>query len=107
MLKVCSGCSSPHYRPDSKVFPVACNGIHQNREVSSPLTQVKGAWIDGWGGALARAWVTLGQPRHSSIQITVDIYGHLVPGANRQAVNRLPTIKDAPSEEELKKASGG
>jgi len=26
---------------------------------------------------------------HSSIQVTVDIYGHLIPGANRQAVNRL------------------
>ena len=26
---------------------------------------------------------------HSSIQVTVDIYGHLVPGANRQAVDRL------------------
>jgi integrase len=26
---------------------------------------------------------------HHSIQITVDIYGHLVPGANRQAVARL------------------
>lgn len=26
---------------------------------------------------------------HHSIQITVDIYGHLVPGANRKAVNRL------------------
>ena len=48
-----------------------------------------------------------GQIRHSSIQITVDVYGHLEPGRNRQAVNRLPTIKDAPSEEELKKASGG
>jgi integrase len=29
---------------------------------------------------------------HSSIKITVDTYGHLVPGANRQAVNRLPTL---------------
>jgi integrase len=28
---------------------------------------------------------------HSSIKITVDVYGHLVPGANRQAVNRLPS----------------
>jgi integrase len=27
---------------------------------------------------------------HSSIKTTVDIYGHLVPGANRQAMNRLP-----------------
>jgi len=26
---------------------------------------------------------------HSSIQITVDVYGHLEPGANREAVNRL------------------
>ena len=26
---------------------------------------------------------------HSSIQITVDLYGHLVPGANRNAVDRL------------------
>jgi integrase len=29
---------------------------------------------------------------HSSIKITVDVYGHLVPGANRQAVNRLPAL---------------
>jgi integrase len=26
---------------------------------------------------------------HSSIQVTVDIYGHLVPGSNRAAVDRL------------------
>jgi integrase len=26
---------------------------------------------------------------HSSIQVTVDIYGHLVPGGNRQAVDKL------------------
>ena len=26
---------------------------------------------------------------HSSIQVTVDLYGHLIPGANRQAVDRL------------------
>ena len=26
---------------------------------------------------------------HSSIQITVDIYGHLIPSSNRRAVNRL------------------
>jgi integrase len=26
---------------------------------------------------------------HSSIQITVDVYGHLVPGGNRGAVDRL------------------
>lgn len=30
---------------------------------------------------------------HSSIKMTVDVYGHLVPGANRAAVNRLPTLR--------------
>jgi len=30
---------------------------------------------------------------HASIQLTVDTYGHLIPGANRQAVDRLD---DAP-----------
>jgi integrase len=29
---------------------------------------------------------------HSSIKVTVDIYGHLVPGANREVVNRLPSL---------------
>ena len=30
---------------------------------------------------------------HHSIQITVDIYGHLVPGGNRQAVDRLDDVE--------------
>ena len=29
------------------------------------------------------------QMGHSSIQVTVDIYGHLVPGDNRAAVDKL------------------
>ena len=33
---------------------------------------------------------------HSSIKMTVDVYGHLEPGGNRQAVNKLPTIESAP-----------
>jgi hypothetical protein len=32
---------------------------------------------------------------HGSIHITVDTYGHLIPGANRGAVNRLDD-DDAP-----------
>ena len=28
---------------------------------------------------------------NSSIQMTVDIYGHLIPSSNRQAVNKLDT----------------
>ena len=33
------------------------------------------------------------QMGHHSIQITVDIYGHLVPGGNRQAVDRLDGLE--------------
>jgi integrase len=34
---------------------------------------------------------------HSSIKMTVDIYGHWIPGSNRQAVNKLPSaITSAP-----------
>jgi integrase len=29
------------------------------------------------------------QMGHHSIQVTVDIYGHLIPGSNKQAVDRL------------------
>jgi integrase len=32
------------------------------------------------------------QMGHSSINVTVDIYGHLVPGGNRQAVDRLDDV---------------
>jgi integrase len=31
---------------------------------------------------------------HASIKMTVDVYGHLVPGANREAMNRLPSLKN-------------
>ena len=30
---------------------------------------------------------------HSSIKITVDVYGKWIPSANREAVNRLPVMK--------------
>jgi integrase len=32
---------------------------------------------------------------HSSIKMTADVYGHLVPGANRQAVNTLPSLNSS------------
>lgn len=41
---------------------------------------------------------------HSSIKMTVDIYGHLVPGANRQAVNRLPVAGTPKPDAEREKA---
>jgi len=32
------------------------------------------------------------QMGHSSIQVTVDLYGHLIPGGNKQAVDRLDGV---------------
>ena len=42
------------------------------------------------------------QMGHASIQTTADVYGHLVPGSNRNAVNRLddpvgPELKVVPA----------
>ena len=34
---------------------------------------------------------------HHSIQMTVDVYGHLVPGSNRQAVDRLDDPTSPPA----------
>jgi len=36
------------------------------------------------------------QMGHSSIEMTVKIYGHLIPGANRQFINRLPGAAQNP-----------
>ena len=62
------------------------------------------------------------QMGHSSIQVTVDVYGHLVPGSNRAAVDRLDDasfcipaasgepvsrVMDGESEELLRKTGAG
>jgi hypothetical protein len=36
------------------------------------------------------------QMGHHSIQITVDTFGNLIPGANREAVNRLAAMVENP-----------
>ncbi|MBI5569664.1 MAG: hypothetical protein HY914_06930, partial [Desulfomonile tiedjei] len=46
----------------------------------------RASWLIGNGESLA---YVKGQLGHHSIQITVDTYGHLIPGANRKAVNVL------------------
>jgi integrase len=43
---------------------------------------------------------------HSSIKVTVDIYGHLVSGANRQEMNRLPEIGQGNKETAKKQRLG-
>lgn len=47
------------------------------------------------------------QMGHSSIQITVDVYGHLIPSSNREAVNQLDspaTIRNLSATTEKEKA---
>jgi len=41
---------------------------------------------------------------HSSIKITVDTYGHLIPGGNRAAVDKLDQRITMRSEEAAKTA---
>ena len=36
------------------------------------------------------------QMGHSSIQVTVDTYGHLIPGENKAAVDRLDATERNP-----------
>jgi integrase len=47
----------------------------------------------GFASALIQAGEPLAYVKemlgHHSIKMTVDVYGHLVPGANREAVDRL------------------
>jgi integrase len=38
------------------------------------------------------------QMGHSNIDVTVDVYGHLVPGGNRQAVDRLDDAQEIPDQ---------
>ena len=38
------------------------------------------------------------QMGHSSIDVTVDTYGHLVPGGNRQAVDKLDDGSEIPDQ---------
>jgi type I restriction enzyme R subunit len=47
------------------------------------------------------------QMGHSSIQVTVDVYGHLVPSANRAAVDKLDAIPATPPPAGVAGASSG
>jgi len=51
------------------------------------------SWLIGNGESLAYVKDQMG---HHSIQIPVDTYGHLIPGANREAVNRLAEMVENP-----------
>src|SRR5512134_19720 len=60
--------------------------IRRRRSIVHVLRHTFGSLLIQQGESLAYVKEQMG---HASIQITVDIYGHLVPGGNRAAVDRL------------------
>lgn len=84
---------TPYTAPDIRKIWKAC--LHQaglaHKKVHT-LRHTYASLLIGQGESLAYIRDQLG---HSSIKITVDTYGHLVPGGNQQAVDGLDD--DAPS----------
>jgi integrase len=76
-----------HFR--GRVFLKACDkaGIRRRRLHDTRHTFASILLMNGESPAYAKD-----QLGHSSIKMTVDIYGHWIPGSNRQAVNKLPSL---------------
>jgi integrase len=77
----------------NRVFVKACEAakirprnIHCTRHTFASILLMKGE---------SPAYVKE-QLGHSSIKMTVDVYGHFIPRANRQAVNKLPSLGSLP-----------
>ena len=56
------------------------------------ISRIIGVGQDNWTQGAPMAWVSE-QMGHSSIEMTVKLYGHLQPGKNRHYVNSLPGLK--------------
>jgi hypothetical protein len=87
--------------PSDAGTPVEMNNFYQR--VFKPLLATAGLrqirfhdLRHTFGSLLIQAGASLAYVRdqmgHSSIQVTVDIYGHLIPGANIAFVDRLDTL---------------
>jgi integrase len=77
-----------HFR--GRVFLKACDkaGIRRRRLHDTRHTFASILLMNGESPAYVKD-----QLGHSSIKMTVDIYGHWIPGSNRQAVNKLPSLE--------------
>ena len=60
--------------------------VRRRRGIVHVMRHTFGSLLIQQGESLAYVRDQMG---HASIQVTVDIYGHLVPGGNRAAVDRL------------------
>ena len=70
------------------VFPVASHVIRQSRRGFHDLRHTFASLLLRQGESMVYVKEQMG---HSSIQVTVDLYGKLIPGRNKQAVDRLDT----------------
>jgi integrase len=73
----------------NRVFLKACDkaGIRRRRQHDTRHSFASILLMNGESPAYVRD-----QLGHASIKLTVDIYGHWIPGSNRQAVNKLPSL---------------
>ena len=69
--------------------------VRKRRSIVHVLRHTFGSLLIQQGESLAYVRDQMG---HASIQVTVDIYGHLVPGGNRAAVDRLDSERPAASQ---------
>jgi len=73
----------------NRVYWKACDraGVRRRRLHDTRHTFASILLMNGESPAYVRD-----QMGHSSIKVTVDVYGHFIPGANRAAVNKLPSL---------------
>lgn len=77
-----------YYQKQRTIFICcSCKVLFEDYSLGAAIGYVPIAWM---GESLAYVRNQLG---HSSIQNTVDTHGHLVPGSNRQAVDRLDDLQ--------------
>ena len=69
--------------------------MRRRRSIVHVMRHTFGSLLIQQGESLAYVRDQMG---HASIQVTVDIYGHLVPGGNRAAVDRLDSERPAASQ---------
>lgn len=55
---------------------------------------------------IARREIPFTRMPSGSIRMTVDIYGHLIPGSNRDAVNRLDSTQPNATQTQPQKSNG-
>jgi integrase len=63
--------------------------VRQRRSIVHVLRHTFGSLLIQQGESIVYVNEQMG---HASIQVTVDVYGHLVPGGNRSAVDRPDSV---------------